>query len=306
MSREHCFTAESRAPEGPLWAPRVDLTAEARIKDMPSAPAAALADIAAGTVRGLSVGYGVSNWREARESRTLVRTATAWAPLEVSVVPIPTDAGARFRGNNGRQDMTEDTTTTPAPAPATTEVQTRAAVNAENRTIAETAGLGRAWADGQIDAAVTVAKARAGQGQHSPLPRPRPGVGRLPARCLHRPRNSAGGRPIRQRFRENRARVVRRRRPDRVQFPRAVQGMCTPAGRSGRHGIPDHGRHRHKTLAEVERYPRAALREGLADAALVPMPARPKGEQPVANRPQSFATEPDNPLKGRIKHMGFW
>lgn len=57
--------------------------------------------------------------------------------------------------------MAEETTTAPAPAPAETEVQTRAAVNAEIRTIAETAGLGRAWADGQIDAAASLEDARA-------------------------------------------------------------------------------------------------------------------------------------------------
>lgn len=50
---------------------------------------------------------------------------------------------------------------TPAPAPAEAEVQARAAVNAEIRTMAETAGLGRAWADAQIDAAATVEGARA-------------------------------------------------------------------------------------------------------------------------------------------------
>lgn len=122
---------------------------------------AVLADIAEGTIRGLSVGYAVTSWRESREGRTLVRTATAWSPLEVSVVPIPADAGAHFRAATGGPKMAE-TTEAPAPAPAeTTEVQTRAAVNAEIRTIAETAGLGRAWADAQIDGGATLEDARA-------------------------------------------------------------------------------------------------------------------------------------------------
>ena len=122
---------------------------------------AVLADIADGTLRGLSVGYTVQSWRETREGRQMVRTATAWAPLEVSVVPIPADPGAHFRAATGGAEMPEETITAPAPAPAETEVQTRAAVNAEIRTIAETAGLGRAWADGQIDAQATAEEARA-------------------------------------------------------------------------------------------------------------------------------------------------
>lgn len=57
----------------------------------------------------------------------------------------------------------------------------------------------------------------------------------------------------------------------------------------------------HKTLAEVERYTRAALREGLADSAMALMLARPKGEQTVVNLPQRFATKSDNMLTGKEK-----
>lgn len=57
------------------------------------------------------------------------------------------------------------TTTTGAPAPVTTAppapVITRAQVNAEIRSLAETAGLSRNWADAQIDAEATAEEARA-------------------------------------------------------------------------------------------------------------------------------------------------
>lgn len=57
----------------------------------------------------------------------------------------------------------------------------------------------------------------------------------------------------------------------------------------------------HKTLAEVERYTRAALREGLADSAFRMLLSRPKGEQTVVNLPRRFATKSDNQLKGKGK-----
>lgn len=57
----------------------------------------------------------------------------------------------------------------------------------------------------------------------------------------------------------------------------------------------------HKTLAEVERYTRAALREGLADSAMAKLIARPKGEQTVVNLPHRFARNPANALAGKEK-----
>ena len=107
-----------------------------------------LADIADGTLRGLSIGYSVAEWEDRREGAKRIRTAKRWTPLEVSVVPVPADAGAHFR--NGVPDMPETETT----------VQTRAEVNAAIRGIAETAGLTRAWADAQIDADATAEAAR--------------------------------------------------------------------------------------------------------------------------------------------------
>ncbi|WP_418024109.1 HK97 family phage prohead protease [Paracoccus sp. TD-10] len=120
---------------------------------------AVLADIAEGTLRGLSIGYSVRRWSEGRESGRRVRKALQWSPVEVSIVPVPADPGAHFR--NGETPMPETAETTTTTTQAGGETVTRAAINAEIRTIAETAGLTRAWADAQIDAEASAEDARA-------------------------------------------------------------------------------------------------------------------------------------------------
>jgi integrase len=57
----------------------------------------------------------------------------------------------------------------------------------------------------------------------------------------------------------------------------------------------------HKTLAEVERYTSAALREGLADAAMQKLLTRPNREQTVVNLPHRFAKISANALKEKGK-----
>ncbi|MFA5581825.1 MAG: tyrosine-type recombinase/integrase [Paracoccaceae bacterium] len=54
----------------------------------------------------------------------------------------------------------------------------------------------------------------------------------------------------------------------------------------------------HKTLAEVQRYTQAALREGLADSAMQKLLARPNREQTVVNLAQWFANNSSNNMKG--------
>lgn len=115
-----------------------------------------LSDIADGTLRGLSIGYQVAEWKEVRDGKSRVRIATRWTPVEVSVVPVPADPGAHFR--NGESSMEAEAQTVETTTPA--QVATRAAQNAEIRTIAETAGLTRAWADEQIDAEASPDDAR--------------------------------------------------------------------------------------------------------------------------------------------------
>ena len=117
---------------------------------------AVLSDIGDGTLRGLSIGYSVAEWQESRDGDRRIRTAKRWTPLEVSIVPVPADPGAHFR--HGEHQMEADEITAEAPH---TPTLTRAQMNAEIRSIAATAGLDRAWSDGQIDAEATPDAARA-------------------------------------------------------------------------------------------------------------------------------------------------
>lgn len=120
---------------------------------------AVLGDIADGTLRGLSIGYSVRRWRDRHENGVRTRTALIWTPVEVSIVPVPADPGAHFR--NGENQMPETAQDTETTAHETAETVTRAEVNREIRSIADTAGLNRAWADAQIDAEATAEEARA-------------------------------------------------------------------------------------------------------------------------------------------------
>jgi len=122
------------------------------------AATAVLADIGDGTLRGLSIGYSVQQWRDTRDGGQRVRTAAKWTPVEVSLVPIPADSGAHFR-NAGEEPTMENETIDPAPALADT--LTRADMNREIRSIGQLAYLSVDWVNGQIDAGATPDQARA-------------------------------------------------------------------------------------------------------------------------------------------------
>ena len=113
-------------------------------------------DVLAGILRHVSVGYTVEEGAESKENGARVLTAGRWPPHEISLVPTPADPGAKIRMEN---DMTQ-TDTKAAEAPPATETQTRAAVNAEIRSIARIAGLDQSWVDGQIDAEADADAAR--------------------------------------------------------------------------------------------------------------------------------------------------
>ena len=116
-----------------------------------STPAqAVMTDVANGTLRGLSIGYTIEQTREAKDGTKRVRTATRWTPIEVSIVPVPADPGAHFRNGEVTMPTTE----------LEVQVQTRAEMNTEIRSIAELAGLDRGWSDAQIDAEATPEAAR--------------------------------------------------------------------------------------------------------------------------------------------------
>ncbi|CAO3355505.1 prohead protease/major capsid protein fusion protein [Azospirillum palustre] len=126
-----------------------------------------MADVGGGIVRGVSLGYRVTKWQLAgRRDGLRVFRAIAWAPHELSFTPVPVDAGATVRSHE--DSMTTTTTAAPADTPAqiitittpTGDGTTRAAVNAEIRSMARVAGLDQAWIDGQIDGGATVDAAR--------------------------------------------------------------------------------------------------------------------------------------------------
>jgi hypothetical protein len=59
---------------------------------------AILADIKSGIIRGVSLGYSVSEQRDSRgPDGSPIRTATKWRVHELSPVPVPADAGATVR-----------------------------------------------------------------------------------------------------------------------------------------------------------------------------------------------------------------
>lgn len=98
-------------------------------------------DVLSGILRHISVGYSVEQWAESKDNGTRVLTAVRWTPIEISLVPTPADPGVHIR-------MEEHMTDT---APAADSLTTRAAVNAEIRSIARVAGLDQTWIDGHID-----------------------------------------------------------------------------------------------------------------------------------------------------------
>lgn len=119
-----------------------------------TAAASVLSDIGDGTLRGLSIGYQVAEWKEQRDGNRRVRIAKRWTPIEVSIVPVPADPGAHFRNGESSMEAEEQTVET------TNHTATRADTNREIRSIAQTAGLPGTWADEQIDAEATLEDTR--------------------------------------------------------------------------------------------------------------------------------------------------
>lgn len=114
------------------------------------------AEISDGHSFGVSIGYAVGTWadRTNPQSKRRERVATAWTLLEASLVPVPADASAGMRGTPAMPAATAPATPPPAAG-------SRAAVNAEIRALAATAGLTREWADAQVDGEATADQARA-------------------------------------------------------------------------------------------------------------------------------------------------
>lgn len=110
--------------------------------------AGVIADIAAGIIRHLSVGYSVESWRDSTENGQRVRTAVAWSPKEISFVSVPADRGANTRS--------EEIAMNTSPPPANTE--TGRAVKIRN--IGKALKLSSEFVDGLIDRGISVKQAR--------------------------------------------------------------------------------------------------------------------------------------------------
>ena len=110
-------------------------------------------DVLSGILRHVSVGYSVEEWAETTENGTRVLTASRWTPHEISLVPTPADPGAHIR-------METEMSHTSNIVAADNDVQTRATINTEIRSIGRIARLDQSWIDGQIDAAADADTAR--------------------------------------------------------------------------------------------------------------------------------------------------
>lgn len=116
------------------------------------------ADVKAGIIRNVSVGYASIEHRDAEENGHRVRTLTRWELQEISLVAVGADPAAQIRSEN-----MPDGTQTPAATPQTTTPasgETRAEVNTEIRSLAREFGLDADWADDLIDRAATADEAR--------------------------------------------------------------------------------------------------------------------------------------------------
>lgn len=136
-----------------------------------------VADVAAGILSNISVGYSVSEWREEEVNGVRRRTATRWLPMEVSLVPIPADAAAQVRSAvpapalqpadpaiSKEGQMPENTETAPVLPDATAiradAVKAERGRIAEIREAARAANLDDAWVQEHVEAGTAADAAR--------------------------------------------------------------------------------------------------------------------------------------------------
>jgi HK97 family phage prohead protease len=124
-----------------------EIVATARLsKHSPLAQRVA-AELNDGAKYGVSIGYSVQRWAESKPNGKRTLTAKAFEIIEASLVSIPANPAATIRS-------------IPNVTTENTEL-TRAAINAEIRSIAKTASLDQNWIDGQTDADATLDQVRA-------------------------------------------------------------------------------------------------------------------------------------------------
>lgn len=116
-----------------------------------------IADVAAGIIRHVSIGYSVQKWADSTDQNGgRLRTAQKWTPMEISFVPVPADPGATVR-NIPKMENENPTPETPA----TPAAQTRAQTNEAIRSLAAQSGLDADWSNKLIDAEASIESARA-------------------------------------------------------------------------------------------------------------------------------------------------
>lgn len=145
------------APLGRVISHRVEggnAIAVVRLSDDP-ANAGFIADIRAGVIRSVSVGYAHKAFEDVEEDGVRVRRVTRWEPWEISIVTVPADAAAHIRSASGapltRTEVNAMTggkkTTAPAVKTRASEVE---AATEEAATAVETAAEAVAEASDQL------------------------------------------------------------------------------------------------------------------------------------------------------------
>lgn len=151
-----------------------------RFSDRPEV-AGIVADVEAGILRNISAGYWVEQWNVTEGKGTpTVKEATRWTPGELSLVPVPADAGAQVRAADTASTRDRDAaqtqevrmpdevnpgSTTPAPAQIETRAAPQPAAPApatleQLQGLASRAGVDADWIVRQLAAKVTVDAAR--------------------------------------------------------------------------------------------------------------------------------------------------
>lgn len=156
--------SSARAVLGSASGIRVDngqIIARLRLSDAADVESATR-KIAAGDIRGISVGYRVEKWRESVENGRRVKTALAWTILECSAVSIPADPAAVTRShpmpkpNKVESEIIEDDAVIEDANTPDPRIATRAAI----RIMVRAAQLPAETADTLIDSDATEEEAR--------------------------------------------------------------------------------------------------------------------------------------------------
>lgn len=117
-----------------------------------------------GDFSSVSIGYSVEDSEDGIDPETgdVVRTVLAWTLHEVSLVPVPADAGAQTRSRHMPVNKTKGKPPAQTQKVVTEPVTlTRAETNVEIRSIAEIFGLGADFANEHIDAESPLENVRA-------------------------------------------------------------------------------------------------------------------------------------------------